>query len=90
MPKQLGIFLFFLLPLMEQRCVYILKWDKYYVGSTNDIRRRVQEHTTSYSAKRIGDWELIKTIPCQSRIEARRLELKIKKWGHPERRTSQA
>jgi predicted GIY-YIG superfamily endonuclease len=50
------------------------------------LERRLKEHSyNSYSARRIGDWRLIKTLPCQSRIEARQLELKIKKSCHPER-----
>jgi predicted GIY-YIG superfamily endonuclease len=76
---------------MEQRCVYILYGNKYYVWSTNDLERRLKEHKNNgYSAKRIGDWKLIKTIACNNRIEARRLELQIKKWGHMERRIDQS
>ena len=71
---------------MEKRCVYILKWDRYYVGSTNNIERRLKEHEKKwYSTKRIWEWKLIKQIPCKDRLEARRLENKIKKSCHPER-----
>jgi predicted GIY-YIG superfamily endonuclease len=65
--------------------VYILQWDRYYVWSTNNLERRLEEHKTSYSAKRIGDWKLVKILPCENRIEARQLELNIKKSCHPER-----
>ncbi len=68
------------------RVVYILKWDRHYVWSTNDIERRLKEHRKyGYSAKRIWDRKLVKTIECAGRLEARRLELKIKKWWHIER-----
>ena len=71
---------------MESRCVYILKWDRYYVGSTNDIDRRIGEHKKKwYTAKRIGVWQLIKTINCETKSEARQLERKIKESCHPER-----
>ena len=71
---------------MEVRCVYILKWDRYYIGSTNDIDRRILEHKRKwYTTKRIGVWQLIKTIDCETRLEARQLERKINESCHPER-----
>ena len=71
---------------MEKRCVYILKWTRYYIGSTNNIERRIKEHMSKwYTAKRIGAWELIKEIWCENKEEARSLERKIKASCHPER-----
>jgi len=71
---------------MENRCVYILKWDRYYIWSTNNIERRIHEHKTKwYSAKRIWERVLEKVIECKDRQEARELENKIKKSCHPER-----
>jgi len=71
---------------MENRCVYILKWDRYYIGSTNNIERRIVEHKRKgYTAKRIGNRELVKIIDCGTRLDARQLEKKIKESYHPER-----
>ncbi|MCX6825135.1 MAG: GIY-YIG nuclease family protein [candidate division SR1 bacterium] len=67
-------------------CVYILQGDRFYVGSTNDINRRLTEHKAKgYSTKRIGDWTLVKVIDCKTKEESRSLERKIKKSGHIER-----
>ena len=72
--------------IMEKRCVYILKWERYYVWSTNDIERRIKEHREKwYSSKRIWEWKLISVIECKDREEARNLEKRIKRWWHYER-----
>jgi putative endonuclease len=44
--------------------VYVLKslkTDQYYIGSTNDIRRRLKEHQSGFSryTKSRGPWKLI-------------------------------
>lgn len=69
------------------RWVYILKGNRYYVGSTNDKDRRIQEHRDwkTYTTLRIGERELVKWISCKDEKEARSLERKIKKWWHYER-----
>ncbi|PIR48665.1 excinuclease ABC subunit C [Candidatus Peregrinibacteria bacterium CG10_big_fil_rev_8_21_14_0_10_55_24] len=61
--------------------VYILQGTRYYVGSTNDLDRRLLEHANghTHTTKRIGKWELKKFIPCHSLEEARSLETRIKK-----------
>jgi putative endonuclease len=66
--------------------VYILfsqSVQKYYVGSTSDIKNRVNQHNAGRSnfTSRGLPWILIVAIECNSRVEAVRLELKIKKRG---------
>ncbi|MDR0859574.1 MAG: GIY-YIG nuclease family protein [Candidatus Peribacteria bacterium] len=72
---------------MEQRCVYILKGDRYYIGSTCDLGRRLSDHKrgNTKTTKRIGNRELITSICCATKEEARALESKIKCSAHPER-----
>ncbi|MBN8860298.1 MAG: GIY-YIG nuclease family protein [Sphingobacteriales bacterium] len=66
--------------------VYILyssSLDKYYVGSTEDVTRRLVEHNMgkgNFSSKGIP-WILIITFDFATRSEAVQLELKIKKRG---------
>ena len=66
--------------------VYILfseSLKRFYVGHTYDIVGRLAVHNRGgkkYTTKGIP-WRLIKTIPCSSRSEAVRLELRIKKRG---------
>jgi predicted GIY-YIG superfamily endonuclease len=68
-------------------CVYILKGDRYYVGSTTNLNRRFFEHKRghTHTTKRIGNWELVKVIKTETIEEARLLERKIKKSGHVDR-----
>ena len=66
--------------------VYILfskSLEKYYVGSTSDLQKRIIRHNTrGTNFTSIGKpWDLIVSIECNSRVEAVRLELKIKKRG---------
>ncbi|MFT3947762.1 MAG: GIY-YIG nuclease family protein [Agriterribacter sp.] len=66
--------------------VYILysrSIDKYYVGSSEDVERRIVEHNMgkgNFTSKGIP-WIVVITFECESRTEAVRLELKIKKRG---------
>jgi putative endonuclease len=66
---------------MSKIGVYILQGMRYYVGSTNDLDRRLLEHAHggTHTTLRIGEWKLKKFIPCPTLEEARSLELKIKK-----------
>ena len=61
--------------------VYILGGKRYYVGSTNDLDRRLEEHRMghTHTTIRIGEWELKKFIPCSTLEEARTLENAIKR-----------
>lgn len=64
--------------------VYILqslKNGRYYIGSTNNIERRLQEHNSgkTKSLQYLLPIELKFTYTCQTISEARKLELRLKK-----------
>jgi putative endonuclease len=74
---------------METFSVYILyskSADKYYIGHTNDIHRRLKEHndpsaTTGKFCAKNGPWELCFTEEGFScRAEAMNREKQIKSW----------
>jgi predicted GIY-YIG superfamily endonuclease len=69
---------------MKKVGVYILKGDRYYCGSTDDLERRLRQHKNGQTrtTRSIGDWKLLRFISCASIQEARKLELKIKASGH--------
>ena len=54
--------------------------DQYYIGQTNDLRRRIDEHKTGKSkyTKRIDDWELIYYEAYTSRSLAMKREKRLK------------
>ncbi len=67
--------------------VYILRnpEGKHYIGETEDLDRRLIEHNkdnghfTGYN----GPWELVVSQICSDRIEARKLERKLKSFKNP-------
>jgi putative endonuclease len=64
---------------------YILRSEssgRYYVGSTNDLERRVSEHVRSHSlaTRGRGPWTAVYKENFPSLLEARRRELQIKRW----------
>jgi len=63
--------------------VYILKGstDKYYIGSTLDVERRLRQHMSgqTHSTKRMGHLDLIFTQKYSSLDEAQSVERKLKK-----------
>src|SRR3989344_3406912 len=67
--------------MMPKIGVYILQGSRYYVGSTDDLDRRLIQHARghTHSTKRINDWMLKKFIPCSTLEAARLLERRIKK-----------
>lgn len=69
----------------QRMYVYILKLDNksYYTGITNNLERRLKEHTTkqSKSTQQAEQVELIYFVEMRSRKEARWLEVKIKNRG---------
>jgi len=65
-------------------CVYVLKCrnNYLYIGSTNNLKRRLREHERGVGSKFVRDrrpFELLRVISCKSRKEARRLEFRLKK-----------
>lgn len=65
--------------------IYILQSFKsghFYVGSTENLERRFYEHNSgkTVSIRNKGPWKLIYTEQYQTRLEARRRELKIKSY----------
>jgi len=65
--------------------IYILqsyKSSKYYIGSTNNLERRLREHNQgkNKSTKNKGPWKIIYREQCSSELFARNRELKIKSY----------
>jgi putative endonuclease len=65
--------------------VYILQSlnsNRYYIGHTNHIDRRIQEHNTgnTKSTKAFAPWKLVYTEKFKSRLEAVRREREIKSY----------
>lgn len=65
--------------------VYILqslKNGRYYVGHTNDIERRLSQHNNGSSeyTKKYIPWKLVYTEKYNTKTEAIRRELEIKKY----------
>jgi putative endonuclease len=63
--------------------VYILnseKFDKYYIGQTDDINNRLHRHNSGYekATKPYLPWELVWHTEKPSRAEAMELEKKLK------------
>ena len=64
--------------------VYILKSIKdgrLYIGSTNDLERRLSEHRsgTTWTTKRLGDFNLVFSQEFQDATKARSIENRLKK-----------
>jgi putative endonuclease len=65
--------------------VYILQSEtthRFYIGSTNDVARRQEEHARgkNLATRGRGPWKLVYQEPCESLLEARRREVEIKRW----------
>jgi len=63
--------------------IYSKSKDAYYVGSTGDLGRRLNEHNTQLNqeafSKIATDWEYFHTIECSNIETARKIERDIKK-----------
>ena len=55
---------------------------RFYIGSTNDLPRRLSEHERSHSlaTRARGRWELVYQDMCETLSDARRRELQVKNW----------
>ena len=64
--------------------VYILQSEttRFYVGSTDDLQRRMSEHLRGHSpaTRGRGPWKLVYQKHFDTLIGARRRELEIKHW----------
>ena len=64
-------------------CVYILQFGKgeFYIGSTDDLERRIKQHTNEHtpSTKRLGEGKLVFKQNYQTLKDARSVEYKLKK-----------
>ena len=65
--------------------LYILRniHDRLYIGQTNNLERRLNDHKTGCGAKFIKDYgyfELVYTEYFETRIDAMHREMQLKKW----------
>lgn len=65
--------------------VYVLKNStsrKHYIGSTNDLTRRISEHNRGQtkSTKQKGTWEIVYKEEYNTNLEAKRREKQIKSY----------
>lgn len=65
--------------------LYSPSLEKYYIGKTNNLKRRLDEHNrgTEIFSHRGIPWTLIGYILCETNREATRLEKKFKKAKNP-------
>jgi len=63
--------------------LYSEKICKFYVGSTQDIEVRINQHNSDHtkSTKGKGPWKLVKSFLFETRYEAMQLQKQIKKRG---------
>ena len=66
-------------------CVYILyspKLDRYYIGMTDDLYKRLSHHNHPIDPMKFTSrglpWEIFLSLPCQSKPQALKLERLIK------------
>ena len=70
--------------------VYILQSEttgKFYVGSTNDLVRRVAEHHRGHclATRGRGPWKIVHEEIFDTLVQARRREYEIKQWKSAKR-----
>jgi putative endonuclease len=70
---------------MNKFGVYILrslKNNSYYIGSTSNIEKRLLQHNSgsTYTTKKLRPLVLARFISCDSLIQARQTEYKLKKY----------
>ncbi len=60
--------------------------DTFYVGMTTDVARRVRQHNAGRGARYTrthGPVSLAASVPCSDRVEAMRLEARLKRLSRP-------
>jgi len=62
--------------------LYSQKLGRYYIGSTDDIERRISEHNRgqTISTRNGVPWELKFRLEVESIDQAKQLEMKVKRW----------
>ena len=62
--------------------LYATKYDRYYVGQTNSISKRLVRHNAGYvkSTKKFKPWKMVYYEKFITRKESLRKETEIKKW----------
>ena len=76
-------------PILLMAWVYILRGEsgRHYIGSTDDLRRRLAEHQRggNHTTRRLGnEVELVASRQLLTMAEARALELKLKRKKNPQ------
>ncbi len=70
--------------------IYILLCDQktFYVGITDDLKRRVKQHKSKYSryTKRFSDVRLVYFEKYQTRTQAEKREIQLKNWSIAKRK----
>ena len=61
--------------------IYSIKLDRYYLGYTSDIEKRIVEHNTGISSftSKANDWKILYTESYQTRESAHKRELEVKR-----------
>lgn len=70
--------------------LYILRSevkDKIYIGSTNDLKRRLEQHNRGHtkSTKRFAPWSIVYVEKFSEKKDARARELQLKNWKNRKR-----
>ena len=62
--------------------LYSSSRDRYYIGSTSDLGKRLAKHNTDHKGftGKVGDWKLVYVEKFDSRAQALAREKKIKSW----------
>ena len=74
------------LPFTSMAYIYILQSEttgRFYVGSTNDLDRRLSEHARNHtpSTRQRGPWKLVYREEFATLAQARQRESEIKRWN---------
>ncbi|MFA5353446.1 MAG: GIY-YIG nuclease family protein [Thermodesulfovibrionales bacterium] len=69
---------------LQQWCVYVLRCrnDALYIGSTNDLERRLTAHASGKGSKFVRafkPFQVAKVLLCRDGTEARKLEYRLKR-----------
>ncbi|MEK7606778.1 MAG: GIY-YIG nuclease family protein [Patescibacteria group bacterium] len=67
---------------VENHILYSEKYDRYYIGSTGDISARLGRHNSgaTQSTKACRPWVVVHQESFDTRTEARKREMQIKKY----------